>query len=126
MSDDAFVKVLDASTGPELSIIDGDGRAHAIIWPGMGAQMRSMHRISLADGAATTELRHPGEAVYYVIEGSGEAAEPSSDESQSIELGSMVHVEAETPYVIRAGAGGLELVGGPSPPDPALYASLEA
>ena len=119
---DALVKVLDADLGPELSIVEGEGRAHAIIWPGMGAQMRSMHRISLGGGAATTELRHPGEAV----EGAGEATDPSSEASQAIELGSMVHVEPETAYVIRAGSDGLELVGGPSPPDPALYADVEA
>jgi mannose-6-phosphate isomerase-like protein (cupin superfamily) len=123
---DALVKVLDADLGPELAIVEGEGRAHAIIWPGMGAQMRSMHRISLGGGAATTELRHPGEAVYYVIEGAGEATDPSSEDSQAIELGSMVHVEPETAYVIRAGSDGLELVGGPSPPDPALYADVEA
>jgi mannose-6-phosphate isomerase-like protein (cupin superfamily) len=126
MSDEAFVRVLDADVGPELPIIDGDGRAHAIVWPGIGAQMRSMHRISLTDGAATTELRHPGEAVYYVIEGTGVAADPSTDESQPLETGSMVHIEPETSYVIRAGTGGLQLVGGPSPPDPALYADAEA
>ena len=71
--------------------------------------MRSMHRISLGAGAAATELRHPGEAVYYVIEGSGEATDPASDDSQAIELGSMVHIEPETAYVLSAGSQGLEL-----------------
>ena len=126
MSDKPLVQVLDADVGPELPIVEGEGRAHAIIWPGVGATMRSMHRISLGGGAATTELRHPGEAVYYVIEGAGEAVDPSDGESHDLVLGSMIHVEPGTAYVIRAGSEGLELVGGPSPPDPALYEGLES
>jgi len=123
MSDE--VQVLDASVGPELPIVEGEGRAHAIIWPGMGAELRSMQRISLAGGAAMKELRHPGEAVYYVIEGTGETHDPETGESQALIEGSMVHVEPETSYVIRAGDDGMELVGGPSPPDPALYEGVE-
>jgi quercetin dioxygenase-like cupin family protein len=80
-----------------------------------------MHRISLGEGAATIELRHPGEAVYYVIEGSGRASDPAAGTTHELVQGSMIHVEPGTPYVIRAGEGRLELVGGPSPPDPALY-----
>jgi hypothetical protein len=36
-----------------------------------------------------------------------------------------VHVEPGTPYRFEAGDRAVELVGGPCPPDPALYRDLE-
>jgi hypothetical protein len=33
----------------------------------------------------------------------------------------MIHVDAGTQYVITSGDGGMDIVGGPSPADPALY-----
>jgi hypothetical protein len=36
----------------------------------------------------------------------------------------MVHVDPETTYVVVAGGEGMSLVGGPSPPDPALYEGI--
>ena len=121
MTSEPHVRVLDADVGPALEIIEGAGEAHAIVWPGMGAALRSLHRISLGEGASTIELSHPGEAVYYVIEGSGEATDPSSGTTHELVQGSMLHVEPGTPYVIGAGQDRLELVGGPSPPDPGMY-----
>jgi hypothetical protein len=38
----------------------------------------------------------------------------------------MAHVDAGTTYRFRAGDAGLDLIGGPAPADPALYAHLEA
>lgn len=117
----ALVRVHDP--GPALPLVEGGGEARALIWPGVGARLRTMHRISLAEGGRTGELRHPGEAVYYVIAGGGRVREPGGD-SQEVREGSMVLVEAGTAYVIESGPGGAELVGGPCPPDPRLYAHL--
>jgi mannose-6-phosphate isomerase-like protein (cupin superfamily) len=64
------------------------------------------------------------EAVYYIIEGSGSVSDPSAVTDEDLIEGSMIFVEPNTPYVIRAGIGGIELMGGPCPPDPALYAHL--
>ncbi|MEA2269701.1 MAG: hypothetical protein QOD55_1240 [Solirubrobacteraceae bacterium] len=116
------IAVLDAAGGPALPIVDGEGSAHAIVWPGTGARLRSLARIRLAPGARTVALRHPDEAVYYVIEGSGSVAEGAGAEPSPLVAGAMVHVDAGTPYVITAEEPGLDLVGGPSPADPALYA----
>lgn len=118
------VRVLSAQDGPELPIVDGDGSARAIVWPGTGAVNRSMHRVTLAAGSATVALTHPSDAVYYVIAGDGTVAEPGGD-GEPLVLGSMVHVDAGTGYAFRAGDGGLDLIGGPCPADPALYAHLE-
>jgi quercetin dioxygenase-like cupin family protein len=118
------IQVLSLDQGPVLPIVDGAGSAHAVIWPGMGAELRSIHRIELAHGARTITLRHPAEAVYYVIEGSGHAFDLDAGQQQALRPGSMVHIEPETTYALGADERGILLVGGPSPPDPALYEGL--
>ena len=117
----AEVVVAAADQGPELRIVAGDGDAHAVIWPGMGAELRSMHRISLGGGARTIEMTHPADAVYYVISGAGEAVDREAGEHGALIEGSMVHVDAGTPYELVARGQGMELIGGPCPPDASLY-----
>jgi mannose-6-phosphate isomerase-like protein (cupin superfamily) len=117
------IAILEASDGPALAIVEGEGSAHAVVWPGTGAQLRSLARIMIGAGARTVALRHPGEAVYYVIEGAGSVADGETGDSSPLVPGAMIHVDGGTPYVITAGDGGLDLVGGPSPADPALYDS---
>ena len=125
MSEPDRVRVLDADRGPALDIVEGsEGSARAVVWPGIGAQLRSMQIITLADGARTVTLRHPGEAVYYVLDGAGEATDGAAPDGQPIVEGSMVHVGPDTPYAFLAGPGGLEVVGGPSPADPAIYEGI--
>lgn len=121
------VAVVDADERcPRLAIVTGPGEAFAVVWPGMGAEMRAMHRISLHAGGATIPLRHPGEAVYTVIGGSGSVRDPDTGLSDPLVDGSMFHVEAGTAYEVAAGPEGIELVGGPCPADPALYRTLAA
>jgi hypothetical protein len=98
-----------------LDIVEGDGTARAIVWPGTGAADRAMHRIRLGPGASTVLLEHPGDAVYAVLGGQGTVGE------HAVETGSMVHVDGGTPYRFVADDAGLDLVGGPAPVDPALY-----
>lgn len=121
MSREDEIQVIDLDQGPSLPILEGQGRAHAVVWPGMGAQLRSIHRIQLGPGSRTVEMRHPGEAVYYVVSGSGEACDLEADERQPLTPGAMAHIDESTTYVLRAGDQGLVVVGGPSPPDLALY-----
>jgi hypothetical protein len=115
------VAVVGVEDGPELPIVDGPGSARAVIWPGMGARLRSMHRISLEAGARTVELRHVADSVYYVIDGAGEVSDRDAGTSEPLVTGSMVHVDRGTAYVLVAGDGGMELVGGPAPADASLY-----
>jgi quercetin dioxygenase-like cupin family protein len=120
----AKAEVLDVGHGPELALIASGGRAHAVIWPGMGAQLRSLHRIALEPEGETVVQRHPSEAVYYVLEGAGEITDVVVGESHALVEGSMPHIDAGTGYVLRAGEAGMTLIGGPSPADHALYASI--
>lgn len=116
------VAVLDADDKcPRLAIVAGPGEAYAVVWPGVGAEMRSMHRISLRPGGATVPLRHPMEAVYSVIGGSGTVRDPDAGTAEALVDGSIFHVEPGTAYVVESGPSGIELVGGPCPADPALY-----
>jgi len=118
------VSILDGAEGPELDLVEGEGEARAIVWPGVGAQARSLHRVWLKPGARMVEQRHPGEAAYYVIAGGGWVVDAADAERQSLRQGSMFHVDDGTAYSAQAGDEGMELIGGPSPADPALYEDL--
>lgn len=119
------VQIIEADgTCPALPLVEGEGSAQAVIWPGVGAQLRSMHLIDLRPGARTIEQRHPMEAVYYVVEGSARAVDTSDGSSYRVSQGVMIFVEPDTPYEIHADDGVVRLVGGPCPPDPALYRQL--
>lgn len=120
------VAVLDADGAcPRLPIVVGGGEALAVVWPRMGAEMRSMNRIRLDAGSATVRLKHPMEAVYYVIAGTGSAIDPDTGEAEALMAGSMIHIEPGTAYSFAADrAEKIELIGGPCPVDHALYDSL--
>lgn len=109
---------------PSLPLIEGKGDARAVVWPGIGAQMRSVHVIELGPGAHTKPQRHPMEAVYYVIEGDAVALDDSDGSRQAAVAGSMIFVEPDTPYEIHADGAAVKMVGGPCPPDPTLYEHL--
>lgn len=118
------VAVVDASTGPELGIVESGGTARAVIWPGMGAELRSVHRVSLEPKGRTIVMSHESEAVYYVISGSGAVCEVDDAPTEALIEGSMVHIDAGDAYAFCASSEGMELVGGPSPADHSLYEGL--
>ena len=121
------VRVLDSAEAcPELAIVEQGGSARAVVWPGVGALHRSMHLLRLDADGATKALSHPSDAVYHLCEGSVTVADHDSGESFDIGVGAMLHIDAGTTYRIEAGTDGALLVGGPCPPDPALYEDLEA
>jgi mannose-6-phosphate isomerase-like protein (cupin superfamily) len=125
-SDGAGVQVLPLrGTGPLLPIVEGDGSARAVIWPGTGATQRSVHLIQLASSSGTIRLEHRGESVYYIRDGSGTVAGDDPSEATSLTPGSMVHVGPGTGYRFVAGPGGLEIFGGPCPYDPAVYGDAD-
>jgi quercetin dioxygenase-like cupin family protein len=127
MSSPPRVAVLDADEScPRLPLVAGAGEAYAVVWPGVGATLRSMHRISLKPGSATIRMRHPMEAVYYVMSGGGTMRDPDTGTAEPVREGSMIHVEPGTAYIAEADAAGLELIGGPCPADPAFYRGLAA
>ncbi len=119
------VRVLDdGESCPKLPIVDGEGVARAVVWPGVGARLRSMHRITLPAGSRTLDLRHPMEAVYYVMDGGGFVLDTAENDEQLLVEGSMVHVEPDTAYIFKAGPDGVEILGGPCPADSAMYDHL--
>jgi quercetin dioxygenase-like cupin family protein len=105
-----------------VPIVDGaEGSARAVLWPGSGAVARSIAMITLLPLSRTIRLEHPGEAVYYVLRGSGSVRGDQTDGEDTLVEGSIVHVGARTEYCLVAGMDGLEFFGGPCPADPALY-----
>jgi quercetin dioxygenase-like cupin family protein len=118
-NDPNTIQVIDAHDRTVLlDIVAGNGQAWPVIWPKTGATLRSFHRISLASGGATKLLNHPAEASYYVLSGKGQVR--NADQTFDLLEGSMIHIEPRTNYAFVAD-GGLELIGGPCPTDPAIY-----
>jgi mannose-6-phosphate isomerase-like protein (cupin superfamily) len=119
------IRVLpDDESCPELPIVDQAGQAWAVAWPGVGAHLRSMHRISLDGEGSTVVLRHPMESVYYVIEGSAIATDIDEAVDHELEPGAMILIDPGTRYRLAANGDGAEIVGGPCPPDPGMYTHL--
>ena len=117
------IRVLRPETdGVPLPLVEGPGLMQALVWPGMGARHRSMHRIALGRDGRTALLRHPrSEAVYYVVRGTGAVVDEALGERHPIREGMMFHVTAGTPYRLAADGRDLVCVGGPCPPDADLY-----
>jgi quercetin dioxygenase-like cupin family protein len=111
--------------GPSVPIVESGGSAHALVWPGAGARLRSMHLITLEPAGRTRPQQHAGEAVYYLIDGDGSVGAPSRS-GEAVTEGSMVHIAPGAAYVLAAGAAGMRVVGGPSPADPSLYEATAA
>ena len=107
-----------------LPLVRSGGTATAVVHPAVGAHHRSLHIIHLDPEGVTVELRHPSESVYYVRSGTASVSDSSNGKNQELIEGSMVHVDPHTPHTFTAGASGCEIVGGPCPPDPAVYALL--
>ncbi|MCY3651691.1 MAG: cupin domain-containing protein [bacterium] len=115
----------DDPRAPELLIVERGGRAWVVVWPGLGARLRSIHHISLEPSGKTVELEHPNEAVYYTMSGGAEAWDGSFDRRMDLPSGAMAHVGPDTRYGFTAGSEGAEIIGGPCPSDDRLYAHLE-
>jgi len=107
-----------------LPLVETAGRAWAVVWPGVGAHLRTFHRISLTRGGRTHLMAHPMEAVYYVIGGTATVDRGANRNVWSLPAGTMVLVHPGTSYRFQAADGGAEIVGGPCPADPGVYADL--
>jgi mannose-6-phosphate isomerase-like protein (cupin superfamily) len=117
------VRVIDtASEGFSLPIVHGDGTARAVLWPGNGARFRSLNLVDLGSGSATIDMTHANDCVYYVIAGAGQIVDLKSGAIQPLIEGAMVHIDAGDAYRLVSEDEGVRLVGGPCPPDAALYA----
>jgi quercetin dioxygenase-like cupin family protein len=107
--------------GPSLPLVEGEGEFRVMVGPLTNASERSMHYIRLSENARTVSLRHPGEAVYYVVSGSLEVEDLDAGSSHPLVAGSMIHVEPGTSYRLHA-IGDSVVMGGPCPVDPEVYA----
>lgn len=125
MSEDRVQVVRGSAEPVPLPLIASGGEALAVVWPGVGSQHRSLHRLLLAPGGRTIDLQHPSESVYYVRTGSATVTDGDGGEQHALVEGSMVHVDPSTAHRFEAGADGAEIVGGPCPPDPSIYESSE-
>ncbi|WGX96804.1 cupin domain-containing protein [Nocardioides sp. L-11A] len=109
--------------GADLGLVQG-GTFREMVGPASGAQRRSMHHVRIDPAGTTVPLRHDGEAVYYVVEGTPVVTELLRHRRDSHRLapGSMIHLHAGATYAIESDQGAV-LIGGPCPVDPALGAA---
>jgi len=119
------VRVIDSAVNcPELSLVEGQGKAKVVLWTGNGAQFRSIQVFNLHAGDRLVPLQHKSDCVYYIVEGAGIIKNLANNEELSLIEGSIVHIDANDGYRIIAGEKGIRFLGGPCPPDEALYATL--
>ncbi len=109
-----------------LPLAEGAGEVRAVVWPGVQARHRSMHYLVLPGGARTRPQRHAdSEAVYYVIRGEGKVDDLDDGSSHAVGPGSVVFITPRNGYRIAAAPRSeLVCIGGPCPPDPALYGGV--
>ena len=105
----------------DLPLAAAGGRVRALLWPGMGARERSLCHFDLPQGFASAEFRHPYEAVYYVVRGEGQVVDVDSGTAHQVRAGQMIYLTPNQGY--RLG-GPAVFVGGPCPPDPALFSEV--
>jgi hypothetical protein len=119
-----IIQVLDSAVGcPALAFVEGIGSAKAILWPGNGANYRTLHLIELGPGARTIKFGHNSDAVYYVASGVGEIVDVSSRSRHTLIEGAVVHIDREDEYRFET-AHGMKLIGGPCPADYGLYSDV--
>lgn len=121
MRDPRIAVIRDDEHAVSVPLVPGADCAVALIWPGMGARHRSLHRISLAPGMATVTLKHDSDSVYYVVTGAAELIDVDAGRALGCDAGSAVHIDEGTRYQLRASLVSATVVGGACPADPRLY-----
>ncbi|MBM4764880.1 ectoine synthase [Bacillus sp. B15-48] len=98
-------------------------RARAIVWPGMGAIYRTMNYLEISGGHKTREIIHnDSEATYFIAQGTGKAIDVDSGKIFDVQKGKMLLLDQGTRYALEANEEETMIcIGGPCPPDPALY-----
>ncbi|MFE7215669.1 cupin domain-containing protein [Streptomyces sp. NPDC057611] len=100
--------------GKPVPIIRGTGECREIVGTRTGCALRSLYHVDLGQLSSTVTLKHPGEAVYYVLEGSAEFS--SAAGGMTVPAGGMVHVAPGNTYTISSVVGA-RVLGGPAPVD---------
>jgi len=115
-----------AEDGKDLPLTVGGGRARAVVGPHVGARERAFLYVELPEGSRSVELRHPFEAVYYVVRGSGQVRNTDGGDTYVVREGEMIYVKPGQGYALAPRGGAVVYAGGPCPPDPALIAEPDA
>lgn len=112
--------------GTDLGLLS-NGTWREIVGPREGAACRSLYNVEVGAGGVSQELVHPGEAVYYVVEGHATVTEylRRGTTSHVLVEGSMFHVPPGSAYSIES-TDGARLLGGPSPVDLGLGEQRDA
>ena len=105
----------------DVDLVIGGGRSRAVSRPGFGASERSVFYIELDGGSSSKELKHPHEAVYYVVSGKGQVVDTDSGITYDVAEGAVIYLTPNQGYKF---IGPAVFAGGPCPLDMDLYQRL--
>ena len=121
--------VRDVEDGVEIPLmrpVMPGGTARFPVWPGTGASRRSMNWVAMVPGQENVPHSHAeSEDLFYCIEGNCVIEDGDTGESHPFEGGSVIFVEPGTLHAVKSlGPARYVSVGGPCPPDTALFRRL--
>lgn len=97
--------------------------SRAIVWPGMGARAGTIHFTTVQPGHSTQPRRFPNsELSFYAMQGRGKITDLDLFSEHPFDTMDMAHVLPGVLHqVANRGTDPLIIIGGPCPPEPALY-----
>lgn len=105
----------------DVDLVVGTGRSRAVSRPGFGASERSVFYIELDEGSSSKELKHPYEAVYYIVSGKGQVVDTDSGRIYDVKEGAVIYLTPNQGYKF---IGPAVFAGGSCPLDVDLYQRL--
>jgi len=117
------IRILDVDKDyVEIPLLKGTGKARAIVHPGMGAKYASLNYVVMDPGEQNIMHVHPkSDDVIYIIQGEG-VVEDGDGNEVSFKQGDVIFIPAGVWHAVKArGDKQYIIVGGPQPPDLAMF-----
>jgi len=121
----SLIRILDVNKDyVEIPLLKGGKKAKAIVHPGMGAKYGSLNYVVMEPGDENILHVHPqSDDVIYIIQGEGVIVDGDGNEN-SFKQGNVIFIPAGTPHAVKArGDQTYIAIGGPQPPDAAMFKS---
>jgi quercetin dioxygenase-like cupin family protein len=117
------IRILDVNKDyVEIPLLKGGKKAKAIVHPGMGAKYASLNYVVMEPGDENIlHVHKDSDDVIYIIQGEGVIADGEGNESK-FKKGDVIFIPAGTPHAVKArGKKPYIGIGGPQPPDQAMF-----
>ncbi len=117
------IRILDVNKDyVEVPLLKSGKKAKAIVHPGMGAKYGALNYVVMEPGDENILHVHPNsDDVIYIIQGEGVVVDGDGNES-NFKQGDVIFIPAGTFHAVKArGSQTYIAVGGPQPPDLAMF-----